>query len=654
MSAADRVHRFLQRLAPRAAGALRIEHDVTSLDDAITLAARIGSLSQFAASAAARTAPSAPARSGDAMDLSHVALCGIEGLEWPTTGEDPEEGATPARRQRAATSYAAPSCTRFFSSSTSSCSPPCSSSAAATRASPGQRGRRWQHEGAWPFRRAGAPALHRRAVLRVRRVRPSQGGLPRGEAEKLDGPARRLPKSMLLRVANGPQAGLQPASHSRRHCASVVLTNPPSPVSAQIGSTPPAAAPPPGVNGSAVAHSAVTTSAPVRASVACSAPAATPSLAAAPATTDAAAAVRHRRHADYGSRLQARGLRRRAPLHRAGGQRRVGPGLHQPRVRRSMRPRAVTVAEHGAARRRHRRGCRWPGVCRLHARRVEGPADPLPLRLHRHAAGELRRHPRRRLAGRPRYPRRLAPAHARVPRAGQGQPPHPPARSDRGRGAARQLASISYKGLRKSARRGELLEAYVALIRPGDRPDGKGHDDPDVAGLLKEFADVFPDKLPDELPPARGVEHAIELKPGARPPPARPLRHQSAKDSAVIEEYVKKGLAAGQLRVSQLAVRRDGADRQEEGRHAARVCRLPRAERGDGQEQVPAAADGRAVRPRAGRALLHQDRPAHGFHQIAHPAERTARRRPSARASATSSTPCCRWACATRRAPSCS
>ena len=33
---------------------------------------------------------------------------------------------------------------------------------------------------------------------------------------------------------------------------------------------------------------------------------------------------------------------------------------------------------------------------------------------------------------------------------------------------------------------------------------------------------------------------------------------------------------------------------------------------------------------------------------------RTARRPHSARASATSSTRCCRWACATRRAPSCS
>src|SRR6185312_12975944 len=56
--------------------------------------------------------------------------------------------------------------------------------------------------------------------------------------------------------------------------------------------------------------------------------------------------------------------------------------------------------------------------------------------------------------------------------------------------------------------------------------------------------------LPDELPPMRGVEHGIELKPGSRPPPARPLRQQSSKDAAVINEFLQKGSAAGQLRVS--------------------------------------------------------------------------------------------------------
>jgi len=56
--------------------------------------------------------------------------------------------------------------------------------------------------------------------------------------------------------------------------------------------------------------------------------------------------------------------------------------------------------------------------------------------------------------------------------------------------------------------------------------------------------------LPPGLPPARGTQHRIELKPGSRPPPPRPLRHQSSKDLAVFEEYTRTMIEAGQLRVS--------------------------------------------------------------------------------------------------------
>jgi len=116
-----------------------------------------------------------------------------------------------------------------------------------------------------------------------------------------------------------------------------------------------------------------------------------------------------------------------------------------------------------------------------------------------------------------------------------------------------ELATISVKALRKQIRRGHAHELYAVVIR--GRPDETvatpaATDDPEVAKLLREYADVFPDKLPDELPPARGVEHAIELKPGSRPPPVRPLRQQSAKDSAVIDEFIKKHVASGVLQPS--------------------------------------------------------------------------------------------------------
>ena len=138
---------------------------------------------------------------------------------------------------------------------------------------------------------------------------------------------------------------------------------------------------------------------------------------------------------------------------------------------------------------------------------------------------------------------------------------------------AAALAAISLKGLRKAHRRGEIDTIYIARYCPDeDRAtlaaadvaaasssspppsppkDPDRDQDPAIRALLKEFADVFPDKLPDGLPPNRGVEHAIELKPGSRPPPTRPLRHQSSKDLAVLEEYTRSLVASGHGRDSQ-------------------------------------------------------------------------------------------------------
>ena len=113
-----------------------------------------------------------------------------------------------------------------------------------------------------------------------------------------------------------------------------------------------------------------------------------------------------------------------------------------------------------------------------------------------------------------------------------------------------RMAGITLKGLRRAYRRGEVEDMYAIMVRPTDAAPSDAKEDPAVEVLLREFADVFPDKLPDGLPPNRGVEHTIELKPGSRPPPARPLRHQSSKDLAVFEEYTRSLIASGQLRVS--------------------------------------------------------------------------------------------------------
>ena len=113
------------------------------------------------------------------------------------------------------------------------------------------------------------------------------------------------------------------------------------------------------------------------------------------------------------------------------------------------------------------------------------------------------------------------------------------------------LAAFTLKGLRRAHKRKEVEELYTIMVRPSQSTEfTQTAEDPAAESLLAEFKDVFPDQLPDGLPPTRGVEHTIELKPGSRPPPARPLRHQSSKDLAVFEEYTRSLIEAGQLRIS--------------------------------------------------------------------------------------------------------
>ena len=45
-----------------------------------------------------------------------------------------------------------------------------------------------------------------------------------------------------------------------------------------------------------------------------------------------------------------------------------------------------------------------------------------------------------------------------------------------------------------------------------------------LSSLLQEFHDVFPDELPPGLPPLRGIEHRIDLIPGAPLPNKAPYR----------------------------------------------------------------------------------------------------------------------------------
>ncbi|XP_074306808.1 uncharacterized protein LOC141642043 [Silene latifolia] len=73
---------------------------------------------------------------------------------------------------------------------------------------------------------------------------------------------------------------------------------------------------------------------------------------------------------------------------------------------------------------------------------------------------------------------------------------------------------MNVKEFVKALEQGE--QAYVLMVR--DVEEGIGVHDETVQMLLNEFGDVFPEELPLGLPPKRGIEHQIDLIPGATLP----------------------------------------------------------------------------------------------------------------------------------------
>ena len=98
------------------------------------------------------------------------------------------------------------------------------------------------------------------------------------------------------------------------------------------------------------------------------------------------------------------------------------------------------------------------------------------------------------------------------------------------------IEQISAQRMRKLAKTDAV---YVAIIRttneereqqtkPGTvtvNEDSTETDFPvEVQAILIDFSDVFPKDLPSGLPPARKIDHRIELVPGAEPPHRAPYR----------------------------------------------------------------------------------------------------------------------------------
>jgi len=67
--------------------------------------------------------------------------------------------------------------------------------------------------------------------------------------------------------------------------------------------------------------------------------------------------------------------------------------------------------------------------------------------------------------------------------------------------------------------------------------------------LVKEFSDVFPDELPEGLPPAREVDHKVELVAGATPP-SRPTYRLSATELVELKKQLDELIKAKFIRPS--------------------------------------------------------------------------------------------------------
>ena len=70
-----------------------------------------------------------------------------------------------------------------------------------------------------------------------------------------------------------------------------------------------------------------------------------------------------------------------------------------------------------------------------------------------------------------------------------------------------------------------------------------------VANLLQEYVDVFPKDLPPGLPPLRGIEHQMDLIPGAQLSNRAPYR-TNPDETKEIQRQVQVLLNKGYIRES--------------------------------------------------------------------------------------------------------
>ncbi|KAK1561298.1 hypothetical protein QYE76_037242 [Lolium multiflorum] len=98
-----------------------------------------------------------------------------------------------------------------------------------------------------------------------------------------------------------------------------------------------------------------------------------------------------------------------------------------------------------------------------------------------------------------------------------------------------------------------MTVCHMLLGRPWQFDKKAIHDGFSNAYTFKEFQDVFPDELPHGLPPLRGIEHRIDLIPGA-PLPNRAAYRTNPEDTKEIQRQIQDLLAKGGYHQIRMAI----------------------------------------------------------------------------------------------------
>ena len=105
--------------------------------------------------------------------------------------------------------------------------------------------------------------------------------------------------------------------------------------------------------------------------------------------------------------------------------------------------------------------------------------------------------------------------------------------------AKKESLLVSWSEIREmEEREGEVLcllmlpKVCLAMDIAPDLP-------PEIVSVLQDYEDVFPEELPGGLPPRRGIEHQMDLIPGA-PLPNRPAYRANPEETKEIQRQVEE------------------------------------------------------------------------------------------------------------------